>query len=72
MAQRSLRWIFDLGVDEKKKPWRCSRLGLGHEHGIYAYILECARRYATPLLSLDGPQCGIARKLGIEVLEVES
>jgi predicted nucleic acid-binding protein len=48
---------------------------LGHEHGIYAYdayILECARRYATPLLSLDGPQCGIARKLGIEVLEVES
>lgn len=48
---------------------------LGHEHGIYAYdayILECARRYATPLLSLDRPQCRIARKLGIEVLEVES
>jgi predicted nucleic acid-binding protein len=47
---------------------------LGHEHGIYAYdayILECARRYATPLLSLDGPQCRIARTLGIEVLEVE-
>jgi len=47
---------------------------LGHEHGIYAYdayVLECARRYATPLLSLDGPQCRIARTLGIEVLEVE-
>jgi len=47
---------------------------LGHEQGIYAYdayILECARRYATPLLSLDRPQCDIARKLGIEVLEVE-
>jgi len=29
---------------------------LGHEHGIDAYdayILECARRYGTPLLSLD-------------------
>lgn len=48
---------------------------LAHEHGVYAYdayVLECARRYATPLLSLDGPQCEIARQLGIEVLEVES
>lgn len=48
---------------------------LGHKHGIYAYdayILECARRYATPLLSLDRGQCEIARSLGIEVLEVES
>ena len=47
---------------------------LSHEHGIYAYdayVLECARRYGTPLLSLDGPQCEIARTLGIEVLEVE-
>ena len=53
--------------------WEAVRLG--HEHGIYAYdayVLECARRYGTPLLSLDGPQCEIARKLGIEVLEVES
>lgn len=48
---------------------------LGHEHGIYAYdgyILECARRYATPLLSLDRGQCEVAKRLGIEVLEVES
>ncbi|HSW30371.1 MAG TPA: type II toxin-antitoxin system VapC family toxin [Longimicrobiales bacterium] len=48
---------------------------LSHEHGIYAYdayMLECARRYGTPLLSLDGQQYEIARKLGIEVLEVES
>ena len=37
-----------------------------------AYILECARRYRTPLLSLDGPQCEVARKLGIEVLEVDA
>ena len=46
-----------------------------HDHGIYAYdayVLECARRYATPLLSLDAPQCELARKLGIQVLEVES
>ncbi len=41
--------------------------------GIYAYdayVLECARRYRTPLLSLDGPQRQVAMKLGIEVLEV--
>lgn len=36
-----------------------------------AYILECARRYRTPLLSLDRPQCGIARQMGIDVIEVE-
>lgn len=47
---------------------------LSHEHDIYAYdayVLECARRYGTPLLSLDNPQCKVARQLGIEVLEVE-
>jgi predicted nucleic acid-binding protein len=46
---------------------------LAKEQDIYAYdayILECARKYRTPLLSLDGPQRRIARKLGIEVLEV--
>lgn len=46
---------------------------LAEEYGIYAYdayILECARRYRTPLLSLDGPQCLVAQEVGIEVLEV--
>jgi len=46
---------------------------LAHEQAIYAYdayVLECARRYRTPLLSLDGPQRDVARKLGIEVLDV--
>lgn len=46
---------------------------LAEEYGIYAYdayILECARRYRTPLLSLDGPQCLVAQEAGIEVLEV--
>jgi predicted nucleic acid-binding protein len=46
---------------------------LAHEQSIYAYdayVLECARRYRTPLLSLDGPQREVARKLGIEIVEV--
>jgi predicted nucleic acid-binding protein len=46
---------------------------LAKEQGIYAYdayILECARKYRTPLLSLDGSQRQIAIKLGLEVLEV--
>ncbi len=46
---------------------------LANEQDIYAYdayILECARKYRTPLLSLDGSQTRIARQLGIEVLEV--
>jgi predicted nucleic acid-binding protein len=50
-----------------------SAVGLAEEHGIYAYdayVLECATRYRTPLLSLDRSQCAVARKMGIEVLEV--
>ncbi|MEX1256915.1 MAG: type II toxin-antitoxin system VapC family toxin [Gemmatimonadota bacterium] len=35
-----------------------------------AYILECARTYRTPLLSLDGRQRQVAQKLGITVMEV--
>jgi predicted nucleic acid-binding protein len=48
---------------------------LAEEHGIYAYdayVLECARRYRTPLLSLDAAQCAVAHAIGIEVMEVET
>lgn len=46
---------------------------LAHEHGIYAYdayVLECARQYRTPLLSLDAAQRDVAHALGIDVIEV--
>jgi len=49
-------------------------LGLADEFGIYAYdayMLECALRYRTPLLSLDRSQCEVARTLDIDVVEVE-
>lgn len=52
-----------------------SSVGLAHEYGIYAYdayVIECARRYQTPLLSLDGPQCRVAREVGVDILEVEA
>lgn len=45
---------------------------MAKEQGIYAYdayMIECARKYGAPLLSLDGPQRQVALKLGIEVLE---
>jgi len=48
-------------------------LALADAHGVYAYdayVIECARRYQTPLLSLDGPQCRVARQEGIEIVEV--
>lgn len=60
-------------------PVRLAEIDLGtsvemaKEQGIYAYdayMLECARKYRTPLLSLDGPQRQVAIELGIEVLEV--
>jgi predicted nucleic acid-binding protein len=47
---------------------------LAHEYGIYAYdayVIECARRYQTPLLSLDEPQRRVARKAGVDIMEVE-
>ena len=48
-------------------------VALSDRYGIYAYdayVIECARRYQTPLLSLDGPQCRVARREGIETMEV--
>ncbi len=50
-------------------------LALADAYRVYAYdayVIECARSYQTPLLSLDGPQCTVAREEGIEVLEVAS
>ena len=47
---------------------------LAERHDVYAYdayLIECARRYQTPLLSLDRRQCEVARKEGVEVMEVE-
>jgi len=35
-----------------------------------AYVIECARLYQTPLISLDRRQRDIARGLGIEIIEV--
>jgi len=48
---------------------------LAERYSVYAYdayVIECARRYQTPLLSLDGPQCRVARSEGIDILEVAS
>jgi predicted nucleic acid-binding protein len=48
-------------------------VALADKHGVYAYdayVLECALRYQTPLLSLDGPQCEVARREGIDLVEV--
>lgn len=69
MALRSLR---DIPVRLAEIDLKAS-VELAAGHGIYAYdayMLECARKYRTPLLSLDGPQREVARELGIEVLEV--
>ncbi len=52
-----------------------SALRLAASHGIYAYdayVIECARKYRTPLLSLDKGQCQVAQAESIEVVEVTS
>lgn len=46
---------------------------MADDHDIYAYdayVLECARRYRAPLLSLDLRQCAVAREIGVIVMEV--
>jgi predicted nucleic acid-binding protein len=46
---------------------------LAHEQSIYAYdayFLDCARRYRTPLLSLDDPQRRRPVQRGNDVMEV--
>lgn len=48
-------------------------LQLAAEHGIYAYdayMVECARRYQSPLLSLDRGQTEVARREGVEIVEL--
>ena len=52
-----------------------SSVVLAERHDVYAYdayVIECARRYKTPLLSLDRRQCEVARSEGIATLEVDS
>ena len=52
-----------------------SSVVLAERHDVYAYdayVIECARRYQTPLLSLDRRQCEVARSEGIATLEVDS
>lgn len=52
-----------------------SSVALAERHDVYAYdayVIECARRYQTPLLSLDRRQCEVARSEGIATWEVDS
>jgi len=42
-------------------------------HSIWAYdayVIDCARRYRTPMLSLDKDQCRIAELEGVQVIKV--
>lgn len=48
-------------------------IGIAYNHNIYAYdayVLDCARQYRSPLLSLDSQMKTIGEKLGLTVLEV--
>ena len=46
---------------------------IAREQNLYAYdayFLDCARRHAAPLLTLDQPLKRAALKLGVQILEV--
>ncbi len=48
---------------------------LSNRHKIYAYdafVIECARKYRTPLLSLNRAQCRTAKSEGVEIMEIKS
>ncbi len=46
---------------------------LAYTHNIYAYdayVLDCARQYRSPLLSLDNKLTGIGKELNLTLLEI--
>lgn len=48
-------------------------INIAYNHNTYAYdayVLDCARQYRSPLLSLDNQLKTIAEELGLNVLEV--
>jgi len=48
-------------------------LSIAHSENMYAYdayFLDCATRYAAPLLTLDRPLKKTAQKIGIRILEI--
>ena len=50
-------------------------LTLAGREQIYAYdayIIECARKYRTPLLTLDNGQRRVAEGMGIDIIEIPS
>ena len=50
-------------------------VAMAERRGIYgydAYVIECAHRYKTPLLTLDRHQSEVARLEGVEVMEVST
>lgn len=49
-------------------------LDLSHHLGIYAYdayLIACGLQYRSPVLTVDGGLRDAARRVGVEVLEVE-
>ena len=49
-------------------------LKVAGEAGIYAYdayLIRCAQKYGTPLLTLDKELGRVAERMGVEVIEVE-
>src|SRR5690625_1361489 len=55
----------------KLRPTEAIRIAYNHNIYAYgAYVLDCARQYRSPLLSLDSQMKSIGEKLGLTVLEV--
>ncbi len=68
-----LAWdmIQNIPVDLRRIDIRAA-LNIATQYNIYAYdayFLECARNLRSPLLTLDQRMKGIARKIGINVVE---
>ena len=63
--------VQNIPVDLRRIDIRAA-LNIATQYNIYAYdayFLECARNLRSPLLTLDQRMKGIARKIGIKVME---
>ncbi|MAO63537.1 MAG: VapC toxin family PIN domain ribonuclease [Balneola sp.] len=61
-------------VPVRRTPLRIvESLKISDEYSLYAYdayMLDCARQYRSPIMSLDNGLLNIAKELNIEIIEV--
>lgn len=71
-AQQALTQFVEIPI-RRTKLRLTESTAIAYDHSIYAhdaYVLDCARQYRSPLLSLDNQLKTIGRKIELSLLEM--